>query len=94
VRTDLGAGSRDERLVRLRRHQFAHGTPWMARVWERRADGLVAPAWLVIDGVTDRVRALDPNPWNDVDEERSLPVGDFLVLWELDGNAALHVVGR
>ncbi len=91
VATDLGAGSREERLVRLRRHQFAVGLPWMARLWELRPDGGVLPGWLVIDGVTDMVRALDPNPWNDIDEERRLPVGDFLVLWELGGNAAVYV---
>lgn len=87
----LGAGDRDARNARIRRYQFAAGLPWLARIWERRADGAVTPGWVIVERLTDQVTAMDPNPWNDVDEERTLPVGDFHVLWELDGCRSLHL---
>lgn len=84
AKADLGEGDRDERSAGFRKYQFAQGLPWLARIWER-SDGKVAPTWLLIEKVDGMVHAMDPNPWNDVDEERKLPVADFQVLWELDG---------
>lgn len=83
VSTDLGQGDRAERTHRIRKYQFARGLPWLARIWER-IDGAVRPGWLVVERVTDEVTAMDPNPWNDIDETRHVPVADFHVLWELD----------
>lgn len=82
---------RDGRLRSIRRHQFESALPWLARCWERFSDGTVHPLWLIVEGVTDRVQAMDPNPWDDVDEERFLPLADFLVRWELSGCAHLRV---
>lgn len=90
IKDDLGAGDRDERTARIRKYQFGRSLPWLARIWERR-DGAVHPSWLLVEQVTDQVIAMDPNPWNDVDEERHLPVQDFHVLWELDDCANVHV---
>lgn len=91
VCVDLGgAATREERLHRVRTYQFAHSVPWLARIWERSGD-TVSPSWLVVERVTDEVFAMDPNPWNDIDEDRRLPVGDFLVLWELDGATSVYL---
>lgn len=91
VDTELGAGSRAARTGRLRVYQFSVSLPWLARVWVRTPDAEVRPLWLLIERVTDEVVAMDPNPWDDVDEERHLPVPDFHVLWELDGCTAIAV---
>ncbi len=91
VAGDLGDGSREVRTARIRRYQFGRTLPWLARIIERHASGVVAPSWLLVERLTDQVRALDPNPWNDLDEERQLPVQDFLVLWELDGCPSVYV---
>ncbi len=88
---ELGEGSRGDRTHRIRKYQFGRSLPWLARIWERHPDGSVAPSWLLVRQLTDEVEVMDPNPWNDVDEERALPVGDFLVLWELDDCTAIHV---
>ncbi|MBN2800360.1 MAG: hypothetical protein JXX28_14565 [Deltaproteobacteria bacterium] len=80
----LGAGTREERVAAIRSHQFNHGTPWLARIWERQESGAVAPSWLLVERASEAIYAMDPNPWNDVDEDRVLPWGDFQVLWELD----------
>lgn len=90
VITALGEGDREERVHRIRKHQFAHNLPWLARIWER-GDGAPVPSWLVVERVTHEVCAMDPNPWNDIDETRRLPVTDFQVLWELDGCTAVAV---
>jgi hypothetical protein len=90
VRTDLGAGDREERLARIRKYQFSTQLPWLARIWERHGND-VRPSWLLVERVTDEVAAADPNPWNEVDERRHLPVGDFQVLWELDTCTSLHL---
>jgi len=90
VRHDLGAGDRDVRTTRIRRYQFASQLPWLARIWERAGES-VRPNWLLVERVTDEVTAADPNPWNDVDEVRRLPVQDFHVLWELDGCSNVYL---
>lgn len=87
---DLGQGAREDRAAAIRKFQFSHNSPWLAQIWERKASG-VAPTWLLIGRAADAIYALDPNPWNDVDETRSLPWGDFQVLWELSGCTSLAV---
>jgi len=87
----LGQGSRTERVARIRKYQFDKQLPWLARIWERTEEGEVEPTWLLVERVTDVVRAADPNPWNDVDEERVIPVDDFQVLWELDACTSVHL---
>jgi len=91
VGTGFGEGARADRLSRIRKYQFDQNHPWLARIWERQ-EGQVAPVWLVVERVTDEVTAVDPNPWNDIDETRHIPVSDFQVLWELDGCTAVALV--
>jgi hypothetical protein len=91
VSPDLGEGSRLSRTIKIRQYQFGGSFPWLARIYERQPDGTVSPTWLLVEQVTDRVRAMDPNPWNDIDEERLLPLQDFLVLWELDECTSVHL---
>ena len=87
----LGEGDREERKARIRRYQFAAGLPWLARIWSRSDAGDVAPLWVIVERLTHEVTAMDPNPWDDVDEERHIPVDDFQVLWELDGCSCVAV---
>lgn len=91
VDTALGEGDRDTRLQRVRKYQFATNRPWLARIYDRDTEGEVGPTWLVVERVTDEVTAMDPNPWNDIDETRRIPVDDFQVLWELDACTAVAV---
>jgi hypothetical protein len=87
----LGQGDRDACVKAIRRYQFEHGLPWMARVWERRGDGTVTPGWVIVERVTDAVMAMDPDPWDGIDEERVFALGDFFALWELDGSPSVHL---
>lgn len=91
IHTDLGDGDRAERLRRIRAQQFGRPLPWLARTFERDADGRVGPVWLLVETVTDVVVTMDPDPWNDIDEARDIPLADFHVLWELDGCTSVSV---
>lgn len=82
---DLGEADREERAQRIRRYEFERGLPWLARIWERDGAGMVRPGWLVVERVTDRVSVMDPNPWDEIEERRELPVDAFHALWELEG---------
>jgi hypothetical protein len=76
-------GSRAERLGRIRKYQFTKQLPWLAYVWERKPENEVRPGWVIVEQVTDIVRVMDPNPWDELDEQRQISTGDFMVLWEL-----------
>lgn len=88
---DLGEGSREERVQRIRRHQFERSWPWLARIWERDGAGDVRPVWVLVERFTDEVVAMDPNPWDEIEELRRYPVDSFQALWELSGCASVRV---
>lgn len=92
VHTDLGAAAdRDGRLAAIRRATFGSPLPWLARIVERTTDGAVQLTWVLVERLDDEVQVMDPDPWDGKDEERALPTADFLVLWELGGNASIRV---
>ena len=90
-RTDLGEGTREQRVHKIRKYHFVANRPWLARIWERSDSGVVAPQWIVVERVTDEVLALDPNPWNDIDETKRYSLSDFHVLWELGGCTSIYI---
>lgn len=93
ARASIGFGApaeREERAHVVRKYQFGRGLPWLARIWERQGTA-VRPGWLIVDRMTDEITAADPDPWNEIEEERRIPLSDFLVLWELAENASVHV---
>jgi hypothetical protein len=87
-------GDRDSRIRQMRRWTFRQRTPWLAMIWQRDHAGRVGPHWVIVDNVSDEVQLVDPDPWDGVDEDRVMPTGDFMVLWELSGCAALMVRRR
>lgn len=87
----FGAPTREERTQRIRTYDFQVGLPWLARLWQRKPTGDVLPCWEVVLSVDTHARLLDPNPYDDVDENVDLPVSDFHVLWELSGAAHVHL---
>jgi hypothetical protein len=91
TREDFGRGDREDRAHQIRKYQFGRALPWLARIWERQPDGGVRPSWLIIERVTDEVSAMDPNPWNEIEEQRRIPLEDFMVLWELDDCPSVYV---
>ncbi len=91
VALDMGEGSRAERNRRIRMFEFKNGLPWMAQIYQRGENGTVAPVWVVVERVANKVAIMDPNPWNDIDEEYELDVSDFHVLWELAAQPSVYL---
>lgn len=83
-------GDRAATLHALRAYHFRSGLPWLARVVSRSEDGSIGLHWLLVEHVADEVIIMDPYPWDDVEEQQSLPSVDFLVRWELAGRIALR----
>ena len=88
VSGDLGAGTREESVRRVRRYQFTGNRPWLCRLYERYA-GVVQPTWVLVGRLTDEVLMLDPDPYDGIEEERTMPLTDFMVLWDLDGRGSV-----
>jgi hypothetical protein len=92
LHTDLGAGAdRDARLSAIRRASFGNPLPWLARIVDRTPDGQVLQHWVIVERFDDTAKIMDPNPWDDVEEERELPIVDFLVRWELAGAESVRL---
>ena len=83
----------DERqttLQRIRQYEFKRGLPWIGRLAERTDDSL-EEMWIMVEKVTDTVLCMDPYPWDDVDEEFSVDLPEFLLRWNLAGGVAIHL---
>ena len=91
VGVDFGAGEdADARAGALRRATFGDNRPWLASIADRR-QGALEEHLVVVSGFAETVTLMDPDPWDDVPEERSLPLAEFLVRWELAGARSLRV---
>ena len=91
IATELG-DFREERLRSIRSYMFRSSLPWIARIIDRFPDGTVGSHWVMIEQVTDRVTCMDPYPWDDLDEEYTAPVVEFMVKWELAGAESVRFV--
>ncbi len=81
----MAAVDRDGRVAVLRRAFFGNAAPMMVSLLERGADGTLMRRWHILEAVTETARLLDPNPWDDVAEEREMDLTEFAVRWELAG---------
>ncbi len=84
---------RDDTVRNIRRAQFATHLPWLARIIDRFPGGDVGAHWLLVERVDDQVTCMDPYPWDDLDEQYTQPVLDFMVKWELAGGESVRWVG-
>ena len=89
----LGAGhvgsisgdDRAGRTQRIRAYQFRSNLPFITEIVDRFPDGTIGTHWVMVERVTDTVTCMDPYPWDDIDEEYTLPLVEFMVRWELAG---------
>ncbi len=92
VLTDLGdAATREERAATIRRAHFGNHLPWLAVIIDRQPDGEVSRHWVMVESFDEAAKVMDPNPWDEKDEERDLPINDFMVQWELAGCRSVRV---
>ncbi len=89
VTTDVG-DTREARIQSARRAQFSTNLPWLARIIDRFPGGGVGAHWVLVERVDEQVTCMDPYPWDDLDEEYTQPLTDFLVKWELAGGEGVR----
>jgi len=89
IGTEFGA-DRASRVRGARAYMFKNSLPWMACIIDRFPDGTVGSHWVMIEQLTDVVTCMDPYPWDDLDEEYTTPVVEFMVKWELAGSQSIH----
>lgn len=92
------SADREGRVSALRRALFGVSLPFLARIATRVVSGpgdnaVLAERWVIVESFATTVKVLDPNPWDDKDEEHELPLVDFLVRWELAGAEVAGVRG-
>ena len=79
------AGGHDAHITALRRARFGNALPMLARIADR-VDGVLIERWALVLDVGEQVHLLDPNPWDDVAEDRLLGLPEFVVRWALAGS--------
>lgn len=73
----------------LRSATFGDSRPLLALMADR-VGGVLVERWVLVASVGAVVALLDPNPWDDVDEDRVLSAEAFAVRWELAGGRAIR----
>ncbi len=79
------SGGHDEHITALRRARFGNALPMLACIADR-VNGQLVARWALVLDVGEQVHLLDPNPWDDVAEDRSLGLPEFVVRWSLAGS--------
>jgi len=83
---------REERLRNVRRYQFGLPLPWLARIAERTNEGQIVTNWVLVEALRETVQLMDPYPWDRLEEEREMPLWEFVAKWELAGSDAWRVL--
>ena len=81
----IEGSDRAARTAHIRSYQFQSSLPLLTSVLNRFPDGVVKSHWVMVERVTQTVTCMDPYPWDDLDEEYTLPLAEFMVRWELAG---------
>ncbi len=89
--TSLGE-DRTSRIRAARAYMFSSSLPWIARIFDRFPDGSVGTHWVMVEQLTDTVTCMDPYPWDDLDEEYTVPLVEFAVKWELAGSDSIRFI--
>ena len=81
---------RNELIKRIRQYSLQSSIPWLAKIAVRKGDCL-EEQWVMVNQFVDWVSCLDPYPFDDVEEQFSMPVEDFMVRWELAGSQVVYI---
>jgi hypothetical protein len=84
----FSGSSREEKVSDIRKHVFNSNRPWLAQIAERNASGLTTQ-WVLVEDFADTVTCMDPYPWDDIDEEYTMSIEEFMVRWELAGEGTV-----
>ena len=85
----VSGADRTTRTQQMRTYQFRSNLPFIAEIVDRFPDGTIGTHWVMVERVTDTVTCMDPYPWDDIDEEYTLSLVEFMVRWELAGGESI-----
>ena len=86
---DADGTTREELVSSIRKYIYQKGRPWLAQIADRRNDQLITQ-WVMVKDFTDSVTCMDPYPWDDIDEEYTLSIEEFMIRWELAGSNSIR----
>ena len=84
--------TRDEKISNIRKHLFITSRPWLAKI-AARTGSEIGYQWILVEDFSDSVTCMDPYPWDDIDEEYTMSIEEFMVRWELAGEEAVAFQG-
>ena len=88
-KTSFEGDTREEQISSIRKYVYQKGRPWLAEIADRRNDQLITQ-WVMVEDFTDSVTCMDPYPWDDIDEEYTLSLHEFMIRWELAGARSIR----
>ena len=88
IKSNFDAESRSGKIHAIRHYEFQQSMPWIARI-ANRTDDHIEEQWVMVEKVTETVHCMDPNPWDDIEEETTYSLNDFMIRWELCGYASI-----
>ena len=80
--------TRNEKISSIRKHLFVTSRPWLAKIASRTGSE-IGHQWILVEDFSDSVTCMDPYPWDDIDEEYTMSIEEFMVRWELAGEEAV-----
>lgn len=84
--------TRDEKISSIRKHVFVTSRPWLAKIASRTGSD-IGYQWILVEDFSDSVTCMDPYPWDDIDEEYTMSIEEFMVRWELAGEETISFLG-
>lgn len=82
---------RDEKISSIRKYSFLTNRPWLAQI-AARSGSEITTQWVLVEDFTDSVTCMDPYPWDDIDEEYTMSLEEFMVRWELAGERSIALL--
>lgn len=83
--------NRDEKISSIRKYAFLTNRPWLAQI-AARTGSEISTQWVLVEDFTDSVTCMDPYPWDDIDEEYTMSLEEFMVRWELAGEGTIALL--
>lgn len=90
IKSNFSAETRTGKIHAIRHYEFQQSMPWIARIANRTEIGL-SEQWVMVEKVTETVHCMDPNPWDDIEEETTYSLNDFMTRWELCDYASIFL---
>jgi hypothetical protein len=84
----FSGNTHNEQLANIRKHVFGRSRPWLAKI-ATRVDDQIELQWILVENFNEMVTCMDPYPWDDIDEEYTISIEEFMTRWKLAGEQTI-----